>query len=255
MEKEMQTFSFLVNGYDVEAVYATSFIETCIKPLLRSWSHEYKETGRRIVVLLAAPPAAGKSTLAALFAALASQMEDVAALQDLGMDGFHHYQRYILEHTVEVDGCTVPMKSVKGCPESFDYDRFAQLLKEIKTADRSWPFYNRKLHDVEDDVIQVTAPVVIIEGNYLLLDESPWKELHTLGDHSIFIEAAEPLLRQRLINRKMMGGMPPHEALAFCERSDLRNVKRILTHRLPADITFLYDGVTYQRKTKEDSLC
>lgn len=248
MEKEMQTFTFMVNGFQVEAQYPVSFIEDEVKPLLRKWSEQYRTTNKRVVVFLAAPPATGKSTLAQVFAKLSCELEDVERVQDLGMDGFHHYQRYIETHEVEVDGKSVPMKSVKGCPESFDFERLQQLLLEIKQKDCKWPYYNRKLHDVEDDVIEVQAPIVVVEGNYLLLDEAPWNQLQSICDDSIFISADQALLRKRLIQRKMMGGMLPHEAIAFCEQSDLRNVKRILAHQQKSHHTYEYNGTTYQKR-------
>ena len=255
MEKQKETFHVQVNGFDVEAMYSTDFLEEVIKPLIRSWTTIYKKRKQRVVVFLAAPPAAGKSTLATMIAHVSSQMPDVLPVQDLGMDGFHHYQRYILTHEVVVDGKPVPMKSVKGCPESFDYERFKEMLKEVKQKNLYWPLYNRVKHDVEDDKIEVYAPIVLIEGNYMLLDEEPWRELSFLCDDSIFIDADQDMLFQRLVKRKLMGGMPPHEAVSFCEKSDMRNVIRILEHRLQANHCFYYDGSDYIIQGKEDKLC
>ena len=92
------------------------------------------------------------------------------------------------------------MKSVKGCPESFDYKRFKTLLEKVKEEDIRWPYYNRVKHDVEDDVIAVHAPIIVLEGNYLLLDEAPWKELQTMCDDSIFITTNSICISKKYIH-------------------------------------------------------
>lgn len=234
MGEESCRFSFVVNGCAVQATHPRTFIDTIVHPLITQWRSMAAGSEQRIVVFLAAPPAAGKSTLSLLFEQL-SAMDGKAKIQALGMDGFHHYQRYICSHSVWVEGEERPMKAVKGCPESFDFDRLLAYVKRLKQEDvLTWPLYDRSIHDVVDDVIEVSAPIVLLEGNYLLLDETPWKQLSLHCDDSIFIVAQEQAVRARLIQRKLAGGMPPHEALAFCERSDLRNVRRILAHVLPA---------------------
>ena len=170
-------------------------------------------------------------------------------LQALGMDGFHHYQKYILSHTVFIDGTEIEMKKVKGCPESFDFERLLRYVQRIKNEEKVlWPLYDRRMHDVVDDQIDVSAPIVLIEGNYLLLDEEPWNRLSDLCDASVFIEADEQSLCDRLIQRKLNGGMAPHEAVAFVRQSDLRNVKRILEHRKKADVTLVFEQGDFKKK-------
>lgn len=242
----MKQYTFDINGHQVQAQYEETFIEGVIKPFIEKWETMAKEKKHRIIAFLAAPPAAGKSTLAALFEYLAKE-EHRLPIQALGMDGFHHYQSYILSHSVEVNGKQVPMKSVKGCPESFDFVRFKTLLEKVKEDDIRWPYYNRVKHDVEDDKIQVYAPIIVLEGNYLLLDEEPWKELQTMCDDSIFITTPCDAVKTRLINRKMRGGALPHEAVAFYENSDGKNVERVLQHQLPANTTLIFDGTTYKK--------
>lgn len=244
MTKEM---SFLINGQSVAARYSDAFLEGCVVPLLVHWREMAKQKKRRMIVFLAAPPAAGKSTLAALFESISKKEPDQPQVQALGMDGFHHYQSYILTHEVMVDGAHIPMKSVKGCPESFDFERFQRLLQTAKAKNCLWPHYNRMRHDVEDDVIEVKEDILLIEGNYLLLDEEPWKQLSSLCDESIFIDTTKEAVKTRLINRKIAGGSLIHEAIHFFEQSDGRNVERILAHRLKADITLYFDGTNYKR--------
>ena len=202
---------------------------------------------KQVLVFLAAPPGVGKSTMALLFETLA--VRKGIKLQALGMDGFHHYQKYILSHTVFIDGTEIEMKKVKGCPESFDFERLLRFVQRIKNEEKVlWPLYDRRMHDVVDDQIDVSAPIVLIEGNYLLLDEEPWNRLSDLCDASVFIEADEQSLCDRLIQRKLNSGMAPHEAVAFVRQSDLRNVKRILEHRKKADVTLVFEQGDFKKK-------
>ena len=56
-----------INGIDVDADYSDETIKNILEPLLLRLADMRKEKGRRILVMLAAPPGAGKSTLASLF--------------------------------------------------------------------------------------------------------------------------------------------------------------------------------------------
>lgn len=235
-------YTFIINGYEVHATYTRQLIEGCLVPFLRQVHHRYEQTKQRQLIYLAAPCGAGKSTLAALIEQLPNEYENLAPIQALGMDGFHYPQSYILTHTVMLDGIEWPMSQVKGCPETFDFEKLHHHIIQVKEHDLIWPLYNRKLHDVQEQGIQVFAPILLIEGNYLMLDEAPWRQLMQYCDASIFVEAEEQEIRTRLIQRKMLGGMLPHQAAAFCEKSDLPNARRILAHHFEADITLRLQG-------------
>lgn len=241
---------FTINGFCVHATYPKHFLQE-LEDMLENWCQLQKKKKQRILVFLAAPPGAGKSTLAAMMEALAKQKEN-CELQVLGMDGFHHYQSYIQTHHVHIDGKQVPMKAVKGCPESFDFERFYTYLKRLYTEETlACPMYDRRLHDVVEDAIEITASIVLVEGNYLLLDEEPWRAVSKLCDDSIFINVDMDTLKLRLLQRKMMGGSPAHEAIAFYEQSEQRNIQRILFHSMQAAHTIEFSEGTYQWKKKK----
>ena len=236
-------YTFPVNGFEVNARYDAANVEEIFLPLLRDLSRMQRAAGRRLTVFLAAPPAVGKSTLAAFLEMLSRQREELVPLQALGMDGFHHHQDYILTHTVRRGGVEVPMRSVKGAPESFDLEKLAAMLERARVADPKWPFYDRRLHDVVEDAIPVSADILLVEGNWLLLDEPGWRDLGC--DHSLFIGAEEWQLRDRLIDRKMRGGLSREAAEAFYEACDGPNVRRCMANRKGADLTLtlLGDGL------------
>ena len=87
------------------------------------------------------------------------------------------------------------------------------------------------------DKVEVTADIILIEGNWLLLDENEWKDLKEFCDFSVFIESKESFLKNRLIQRKIKGGLTQGEALEFYERTDRKNIIRVMNNRVPSDLT------------------
>ena len=231
------TFPLVINGFTISADYEQEDMETIFLPLLRKLSEFQKEKKRRLLVFLAAPPAVGKSTLASVLAHLSRVDEQLCEIQDIGLDGLHYPQRYLDSHTMLKDGIRIPLRDVKGCPETFDIKKLTEALRIIRDQDITWPVYDRNLHDVFEDQIQISKDILLLEGNWLLLQEEGWKELKQFCDYSIFIQAEEDMLKQRLIERKIQGGLSRSEAIAFYERSDGRNVSRVLQHSMQADLT------------------
>ena len=230
------TYPLLINGFTVSANYEQEDIETIFFPLLRKLSDLQKEKKRRILVFLAAPPAVGKSTLARVLAHLSKTDEQLCEIQDIGLDGFHYPQRYLDSHSMIKDGIEIPLRDVKGCPETFDIKKLTEALRIIRDQNITWPVYDRNLHDVVENQIQISKDILLLEGNWLLLQEEGWKELKQFCDYSIFITAEEDMLKQRLIERKIQGGLSHSEASEFYERSDGRNVSRVLKHSMQADL-------------------
>ncbi len=70
----------------------------------------------------------------------------------------------------------------------------------------------------------------------MLLDEEKWRRLIEECDYSLFIEADECILKKRLVDRKIQGGLGEEKAKAFYERSDKINIQRVLNNRLEADL-------------------
>ena len=237
-----------VNGFDVEARYDDATVETVLLPLLAEIGARARAVPGRLIVFLAAPPATGKSTLAALLERLAAQAPELPRIQAVPMDGFHFHQDYILSHTVTRGGETIPMKRVKGAPDTFDVEKLRRTLLRARHEDVLWPGYDRRLHDVVEDATAVTAPALLVEGNWLLYDAPGWRGLP--HDFSIFIEAREALLRERLIARKMRGGLSREEALAFYRETDGPNVRLCMDRRLPADaaLEMTAEGVLRPKK-------
>ncbi len=222
-----------VNGFLSKANYPDHLVNEVFWPLLHRLTEEYRKTGMRKIVFLAGPPAAGKSTLTLFLEQLTREQQ--VKVQALGLDGFHYPAEYLNSHSTIRDGKTVLLKSIKGSPETYDTEHFGRILKHIDSCRRTgeevrmrWPGYDRNLHDVVPDQYPITGEILLIEGNYLLLRDEPWRELSELADIRMFVRAEEETLRQRLINRKIRGGMDPKAAENWYHQTDERNIRKII---------------------------
>jgi pantothenate kinase len=237
-----------VNGLEQEIFYDRHGIEDLLAPLLREWIAQTRGAGRHYA-FLAAPPGTGKSTIATLLERAVG-----GELQCLGIDGFHYPQEVLRARSIRTDdGREIPLASIKGAPETFDVAGLERLLTRSYTEDVRWPSYDRRLHDVVEGSDLVTAHHVLLEGNWLLLDEEPWSGLRRHAERTIFIEAPSDLLQERLVSRKVAGGLSRADAEAFYLRSDGPNVERTLSgsdlDSVDLLLTMDVNGSLHERKT------
>ena len=231
-----------MNGIDVDAYYDDNTIKYIFFPLLERVTALQKEKNRRILVFIAAPPGAGKSTLCSFLQKLSEDNEQFTDAQAIGMDGFHRRQEYLTSHTTVRGGREIKMVEIKGAPITFDLELFTHKIKEVLSKEKvGWPVYDRMLHNPVDDAVTVTKDIVFLEGNYLLLNDDGWKDLKELADLTIFISADEKMLRGRLIERKAASGNDIETATRFVDYSDIPNVRLCLNNSQKADITLILD--------------
>jgi len=232
-----------VNGIQVTARYSQRAIDEIFLPLLRRLTALQRERGRRILALLAAPPGCGKTTLAGFLETLSRTCGEVSPVQAIGMDGFHRRQEYLKSHFAQRDGKPVPMVEIKGAPITFDLQRLTDAVKRVAAGEaRGWPAYDRLLHDPVENALRVDESIVLLEGNYLLLNEAGWRDLSPLADYTVSITADENLLRARLIDRKIKTGVAPDQAVRFVDFSDMPNVRLCLEKTARADLPLRVDA-------------
>ncbi len=236
----MISYHTVINGIDVCAQYTEESVRNIFLPLLCRFSALREAKNRRILVMLAAPPGAGKSTLADFLRTLSLHEPDVMPVTVIGMDGFHRYQDDLAAHTVIRDGREVSLVQIKGAPVTFDLPRLTEYIRKVAAGLQcGWPEYNRMLHNPTEDAIKVTGDIVLLEGNYLLLDRDGWRELAGFADYTIRITADEAMLQKRLVRRKIQSGTEPEPAARFVEFSDMANVRECLEHTKKADLTLI----------------
>ena len=240
----MTEHKVLINGIEVAARYSEQAVNEIFVPLLEKLTGMQRAAGRRILVLLAAPPGAGKSTLASFLERLSRERAGLCPVQAVGMDGFHRRQEYLLEHTTERDGRTIRMVEIKGAPVTFDLEKLLSAVRRVAAGENcGWPVYDRLLHNPVEDAVTVDGEIVLLEGNYLLLDEDGWRELAAYADYTISVSAGEELLRNRLIDRKRHTGVAEDAAVRFVDFSDMPNVRLCLAKSVPADLRLRLDDL------------
>lgn len=234
-----------VNGLWQEVKFSAAAVEEIFMPFLHELTDLKMTMDRKVIAYLAAPPGAGKSTLAKFLEQLSRERaNEVDTIRALGIDGYHYTAAYMNITTLERDGKEILMRDIKGAPETFDVDLLVEKIREARSEGTDWNIYDRKIHDVLPDYWSVEEDILLIEGNYLLLKEAGWTNVRVLADYSVFIDAEPQLLRERLINRKVAGGKSREEAERFFDFSDSKNIERVLKNSARADETWklLADG-------------
>lgn len=227
----------LINGLETEAYFSEDNITNIFLPLLDKLVSLHSEKQKRIVCFIAAAPGTGKSTLVSFLEYLFRNHNKTLKLQSLGMDGFHRCQDYLLTHTAMVDNKEIKMVDIKGNPITFDVDRLNYKLNELVTSKTlKWPVYDRTLHNPIEDKIEVDGDIILVEGNYLLLDYPKWNELTKSADYTIYIDADIDDLKDRLITRKAKSSLSYEEAVRFVNNSDLKNAVICKTHSVAPNL-------------------
>jgi pantothenate kinase len=184
----------------------------------------------RLMVAVAGPPGSGKTAFATILVAVvnAEALDDLAAL--VGLDGWHYSNEYLAAHFIERDGERVALRSVKGAPETFDAAGAYGCLSKIRRGgDVSFPVYSRRLHEPVPGGGSVDShhKIVVVEGNYLLLDEDPWRRIRGLFDVRIFIFAPRESLVASLTERHQRGGKTLEATARQVRAVDLPNTERV----------------------------
>jgi pantothenate kinase len=193
-----------------------------VKPLLA-------ERPGRLIVGLAGPPAAGKSTLATALAAALT--DDGAAAVAVPMDGFH---------LANAELARLGLADRKGAPETFDATGFINLLRRLRSAEPTpvyAPTFSRQINESIGSAIPIAPDVrvVVTEGNYLLLDTPPWQDVRPLLDLALYLDAPHSTRHSALVRRQLSRGLTKAAAQAWAGGSDAANAKLIESTRDRAD--------------------
>ena len=147
------------------------------------------------------------------------------------MDGFHLDNAILAERK---------LTDRKGAPATFDVAGFIHLMKRltsqednvvIPTFDR-----NKDLSIAGAEVVSSNDRVLLVEGNYLLLQETQWAGLDVFWDQTIFINPGMDVLEKRLFDRWIEHGLGPEVAKLRALSNDIPNAYWVIENSLGADI-------------------
>jgi len=180
------------------------------------------------VLGIAGAPGAGKSTLAAQVAAA---YPDVAVV--VPMDGFHLAQTELER---------LGLADRKGAPDTFDAAGFVALLRRLREPHPDEvvyaPEYRRDLRNGVAGAIRVApdVPLVVTEGNYLLLEAHGFAPVAGLLDEAWFVAPDDDLRLARLVARHEAFGKPADAAHAWAHGPDERNARLVAATAGRADV-------------------
>jgi pantothenate kinase len=183
--------------------------------------------GARRILGITGAPGAGKSTLAT---AIVAELGGLAV--SVPMDGFH-LPNAELERLGRRDS--------KGAPDTFDADGYVALLQRLRAGEDEVvyaPEFQREVEEPRADAIAIPrrVPLVVTEGNYLLLDDGPWAAIRALIDEVWYLDPDDRTRVDRLIDRHVRHGKSVDEARAWVGRSDEANTQLIALTRDRADV-------------------
>jgi pantothenate kinase len=177
---------------------------------------------------IAGPPGSGKSTLAER---LLHHFGDRAAL--LPMDGFHFANEELAR---------LGRSNRKGAPDTFDVHGYLDALQRVRRREHDVmvPRFHREIEEPVAGALRIptTAELVVTEGNYLLLPQSPWGSVADLLDDRWMLRPDDAVRRARLVARHEAHGRSPVEARSWVDDVDEPNAELVLTRSVRATWEF-----------------
>lgn len=189
---------------------------------------EIKElSNSRILIGIVGKPGAGKSTVTSKLKEILPSEETII----LSQDGYHLSNAQLKE---------LGRSDRKGAPDTFDSISFTELLKRVASDLENhiyFPVFHREIEEsiAAEGVISPQTKIVLVEGNYLLLDDHGWNEVANQLHETWYLNINDDLRLQRLVARHIEFGKEPDFAHAWAHGTDEVNARLIETTKVRAD--------------------
>ena len=187
----------------------------------------------RLMVCIAGAPGSGKSHICKYL--LKKINYSLKQLEVFEMDGFH-YDDIILKKKKLI--------KLKGSPETFDVQGLKSFLIRLKANKENQvvvPIFDRKLElsRASAKIIKKKIPLIITEGNYLLLNKKPWSDLQGYFDLTIMIKTSQKTLSKRLTERWKSFNFSKEIIKQKVFDNDLPNARYVYENSVKADIELI----------------
>lgn len=214
-----------VNESVLKSVPHVTFDDATLPAFAKQLLKQSQQKSDRTLIAIAGIPGSGKTTLMLKLVDLLNTIQpDVAAA--VSMDAYHLMN-------VQLDA--LDLRKVKGSPQTYDVTSYLYLLSRLKSQpDRPvfYPVYDRGIHNPiwrASQVIQPSVRILFTEGQFLLLDQSPWDALANVVDESWYLQVDPAKIREDLIARHVRGGRTRESAIEHVTRTDDANRDLVLT--------------------------
>ncbi|MBR9910445.1 MAG: uridine kinase [Gammaproteobacteria bacterium] len=184
--------------------------------------------GKQWWIGLAGGPGSGKSTLTE---ALKARLGGLLAV--IPLDGYHYTRR-------QLDAMEDPKKAHerRGAPFTFDAERFVHDLVEArKTGEGFFPSFDHRAGDPVENDIQLSSShsLVLVEGNYLLLNAAPWCRLRDeVFDETWYLDVPLQECNRRVMARHLKVGLSEEQARTRVMANDALN-NELIARESPAN--------------------
>ncbi|KAK9365572.1 putative uridine kinase [Lipomyces kononenkoae] len=185
-------------------------------------------TPTRVLIAVAGPPGSGKSTIAKEVVTRLNAKPSKPVAVNVPMDGFH-----LTQATLNTFPNREEAFARRGAPWTFDADGVVNLVTSLyKTSkDRSIvhkaPGFDHITKDPVKDAITITSDIeyIILEGNWLLLDEAPWSTMSNMVHDTWFVDVQPELALKRVAYRHIKSGIESNwnDAVLRAQSNDLPN--------------------------------
>ncbi|NVO24995.1 nucleoside triphosphate hydrolase [Donghicola mangrovi] len=191
--------------------------------------------GRKFIGIAGAPGSGKSTTVERLLEALEADHPGQVAI--LPMDGFH-YDDAVLHQ--------MGRRPWKGAPDTFDVGGLVSVLRRLKDGSETRvavPVFDRVLEISRGSarIIPDDVKLILVEGNYVLLDRAPWDALDGMFDLTVMIDVPEDELRRRLRARWEHFGLTEDQIAHKLDGNDLPNGRDVIQGSRPADIIYRQD--------------
>lgn len=190
----------------------------------------------RYMVGIVGMPGSGKSTLARNVAQIINSIQEDTCAVVLPMDGYHYRK-------ADLDAFDDPKEAHarRGAPWTFDAQAFVDMVVRVgdTRVEEIWaPTFDHRHGDpVERGVcIAPQHSIVLVEGNYLLLEQPPWNVLRNVFDETWYIDCDIEESLSRVFHRQTRNGAPARVARHRIETNDRLNAEDIYEAAHVADV-------------------